>query len=176
MNSPTSSSIRGWATPSLCWAPSSASDAPGAHPDYPSVFWPATGLAVIVLLAVLTLVPSARHAIGGRPDILGALTRAATLVLLLLPITQGYECGWSSPTTIGCFAGAAATAAVRGLVGIGSRCAVWVADGLRARPADAPGPSLADSRIGKRRTESTAGDVLLARPVPAAHERHPIGR
>lgn len=37
-------------------------------------------------------------------------------MLLLLPITQGHEWGWSSPSTIGCFAGAAAMAAVWVLV------------------------------------------------------------
>ncbi|WP_405959577.1 MFS transporter [Streptomyces sp. NBC_00024] len=88
----------------------------GSHPDYRSVFWLATGLAVVVLIAVLTLVPATRHTAGGRSDILGTLTLAATLVLLLLPITQGHEWGWSSPSTIGCFAGAAAMAAVWVLV------------------------------------------------------------
>ncbi|WP_208614590.1 hypothetical protein [Streptomyces regalis] len=37
-------------------------------------------------------------------------------MLLLLPITQGNEWGWSSLSTIGCFAGAAAMSAVWVLV------------------------------------------------------------
>lgn len=88
----------------------------GAHPDYRSAFWLATGMAVLVLVAVVTLVPATRHKTGGRTDVLGTLTLALTLVLLLLPITQGHEWGWTSPRAIGCFAGAAVMAAVWVLV------------------------------------------------------------
>ncbi|MBY8878605.1 MFS transporter [Actinacidiphila acidipaludis] len=88
----------------------------GAHPDYRSAFWLATGMAVLVLVAVVTLVPATRHKTGGRTDVLGTLTLAATLVLLLLPITQGHEWGWSSGRTIGTFAGSVVMAAVWVLV------------------------------------------------------------
>ncbi|MBH5334100.1 MFS transporter [Streptomyces pactum] len=84
----------------------------GDDPDYRTAFWLATGLAVAALLAVVVLVPSGRHAPGGRTDVLGALTLAATLVLLLLPITQGNEWGWTSGRTLGSFAGAVVFAAV----------------------------------------------------------------
>ncbi|GAA3070776.1 hypothetical protein GCM10020000_64160 [Streptomyces olivoverticillatus] len=88
----------------------------GDNPDYRSAFWLATGLAALALLAVVTLVPATRETTGGRTDVLGALSLAATLVLLLLPITQGHEWGWSSARTIGCFVGAAVMAAVWTLV------------------------------------------------------------
>ncbi|MEU3355793.1 MFS transporter [Streptomyces sp. NPDC037389] len=88
----------------------------GDDPDYRSAFWLATGLAALALIAVATLVPATRETTGGRTDALGALTLAATLVLLLLPITQGHEWGWSSARTIGCFAGAAVMAAIWTLV------------------------------------------------------------
>ena len=88
----------------------------GPDPDYRGVFWVATGAAVIVLVAVLTLVPATRHTIGGRTDVLGTLSLAAALVLLLLPVTQGHAWGWSAPITIGCFAGSVVMAAVWVLV------------------------------------------------------------
>lgn len=88
----------------------------GHDPDYRSAFWLATGMAVLVLIAVIALVPASRHKTGGRTDVLGTLTLAATLVLLLLPITQGHEWGWGSARAIGCFAGFAAMAALWVLV------------------------------------------------------------
>ncbi|GAA0456186.1 MFS transporter [Streptomyces sp. NPDC046215] len=88
----------------------------GDNPDYRSAFWLATGLAALALIAVATLVPATRQTTGGRTDVLGALSLAATLVLLLLPITQGHEWGWSSARTIGCFTGAVVMAAVWTLV------------------------------------------------------------
>ncbi|EME99532.1 MFS transporter [Streptomyces mobaraensis NBRC 13819 = DSM 40847] len=88
----------------------------GDHPDYRSAFWLATGLAALALIAVATLVPATRETTGGRTDVLGALTLAATLVLLLLPVSQGHEWGWSSGRTLGCFAGAVIMAVVWTLV------------------------------------------------------------
>ncbi|WP_369233690.1 MFS transporter [Streptomyces sp. R21] len=86
----------------------------GDNPDYRSAFWLATGLAVLALLAVAFLVPATHedHRSGGRTDILGAFTLGATLVLLLLPITQGHEWGWTSGRTLGAFAGAVVMAVV----------------------------------------------------------------
>lgn len=88
----------------------------GAHPDYRSAFWLATGMAVLVLIAVVTMVPATRHKTGGRTDFLGTITLAITLVLLLLPVTQGHEWGWSSARTIGSFAGSVLMAGVWVLV------------------------------------------------------------
>ncbi|MEV4439353.1 MFS transporter [Streptomyces sp. NPDC049577] len=88
----------------------------GDDADYRSAFWLATGLAALALLAVVLLVPATRETTGGRTDVLGALSLAGTLVLLLLPITQGHEWGWSSARTLGCFAGAVVMAAIWTLV------------------------------------------------------------
>ncbi|MFF0473469.1 MFS transporter [Streptomyces sp. NPDC004284] len=79
----------------------------GSDADYRSAFWMATGFAAIALLAVVFLVPATRHKTGGRTDFLGALTLGATLLLLLLPISQGHEWGWTSGRTLGSFAAAA---------------------------------------------------------------------
>ncbi|MGQ4385467.1 MFS transporter [Streptomyces sp. SAS_270] len=90
----------------------------GDNPDYRSAFWLATGLAALALLAVAFLVPATHedHRSGGRTDLLGAFTLGATLVLLLLPITQGHEWGWTSGRTLGAFAGAVVMAVVWVLV------------------------------------------------------------
>lgn len=84
----------------------------GEDADYHRVFWLATGLAAVTLLAVVLLVPASRTKTGGRTDILGALTLGLFLVLLLLPISQGHEWGWTSARTLGSFAGAVLMAGV----------------------------------------------------------------
>ncbi|MGP4090422.1 MFS transporter [Streptomyces sp. KR55] len=84
----------------------------GEDADYHRVFWLATGLAVVTLLAVVLLVPASRTKTGGRTDILGALTLGLFLVLLLLPISQGHEWGWISARTLGSFTGAVIMAGV----------------------------------------------------------------
>ncbi|MFI5556196.1 MFS transporter [Streptomyces sp. NPDC051738] len=84
----------------------------GADADYHRVFWLATGLAVVTLIAVVLLVPASRTKTGGRTDILGALTLGLFLILLLLPISQGHEWGWTSARTLGSFAGAVLMAGV----------------------------------------------------------------
>lgn len=88
----------------------------GDDADYRNAFWMATGFAVLALLAVVFLVPATRHKTGGRTDFLGALTLGIALLLLLLPISQGHEWGWTSGRTLGGFAGAAVMTAVWVLV------------------------------------------------------------
>ncbi|WP_329192839.1 MULTISPECIES: MFS transporter [unclassified Streptomyces] len=84
----------------------------GDGADYRNAFWMATGFATLALLAVVFLVPATRHKTGGRTDFLGALTLGIALLLLLLPISQGHEWGWSSGRTLASFAGAAVMTAV----------------------------------------------------------------
>ncbi|MGW5348651.1 MFS transporter [Streptomyces sp. NPDC004050] len=84
----------------------------GDDADYRNAFWMATGFAALALLAVVLLVPATRHKTGGRTDVLGALTLGLTLLLLLLPISQGHDWGWTSGRTLGSFAGAAVMAAL----------------------------------------------------------------
>ncbi|MFF1544345.1 MFS transporter [Streptomyces sp. NPDC058291] len=78
----------------------------GSDPDYHRVFWLAAVLAVVALAGVLVTVPASRATSGGRTDWLGALTLGILLLLLLLPISQGREWGWTSGRTLGSFAGA----------------------------------------------------------------------
>ncbi|MEU3842788.1 MFS transporter [Streptomyces sp. NPDC028635] len=84
----------------------------GTDPDYHRVFWLAVALAVVALAGVWFAVPASRAATGGRTDWLGAVTLGALLVLLLLPVSQGHEWGWTSGRTLGAFVGAAVMAAV----------------------------------------------------------------
>lgn len=84
----------------------------GSEPDYHRVFWLAVVLAVMALAGVLFAVPASRTKTGGRTDWLGAGTLAMLLVLLLLPISQGHEWGWTSGRTLGAFVGAIVMAVV----------------------------------------------------------------
>lgn len=84
----------------------------GSDPDYHRVFWLAVVLAVMALAGVLFAVPASRTKTGGRTDWLGAGTLAMLLVLLLLPISQGHEWGWTSGRTLGAFVGAIVMAVV----------------------------------------------------------------
>ncbi|MGW2746280.1 MFS transporter [Streptomyces sp. NPDC001450] len=84
----------------------------GSDPDYHRVFWLAVVLATVALAGVLFTVPASRTTTGGRTDWLGAVTLAMLLVLLLLPISQGHEWGWTSGRTLGSFAGAVVMAVV----------------------------------------------------------------
>lgn len=70
--------------------------------DYHRVFWFAllAGLAALVLAVVV--VPDRRpDEVDGRIDWLGAGVLGLGLVLLLLPLSQGHEWGWTSARTIG---------------------------------------------------------------------------
>lgn len=84
----------------------------GSDPDYHQVFWLAVVLAVVALAGVWLAVPASRATTGGRTDWLGAVTLGALLVLLLLPVSQGHEWGWTSGRTLGSFAGAVVMAVV----------------------------------------------------------------
>lgn len=84
----------------------------GSDPDYHHVFWLAVVLAVVALAGVWFAVPASRATTGGRTDWLGAVTLGALLVLLLLPVSQGHEWGWTSGRTLGSFAGAVVMAVV----------------------------------------------------------------
>ncbi|WP_172384323.1 MFS transporter [Streptomyces sp. MNP-20] len=84
----------------------------GNDPDYHRVFWLAVVLAVVALVGVIFVVPASRATTGGRTDWLGALALALLLVLLLLPVSQGHEWGWTSGRTLGSFAGAVVMAVV----------------------------------------------------------------
>ncbi|HET8992237.1 MULTISPECIES: MFS transporter [unclassified Rhodococcus (in: high G+C Gram-positive bacteria)] len=65
-------------------------------------------IGVIGIAAVLYFVPESPQRNPGRFDYLGAVLLSIALVLLLLPVSKGNTWGWSSPITLGMFAGAIA--------------------------------------------------------------------
>ncbi|MFE9606971.1 MFS transporter [Streptomyces sp. NPDC006012] len=87
----------------------------------PWLFWVPALANGIMVLAVLALVPDTGAAATGRMNWLAGLLLAATLVLLLLPLSLGQEWGWGSGRTLGLFA----AAVVAGVV--------WVAVEARSR-------------------------------------------
>ncbi|WP_280328911.1 MFS transporter [Nocardia wallacei] len=82
----------------------------GSDPDYHVVFWFTAGLSVLALLAAAIAVPATGVRHPGSVDLPGAVTLGGFLILLLLPISQGHEWGWTSAATLGCLAASAALA------------------------------------------------------------------
>ncbi|WP_228786882.1 MFS transporter [Nocardia terpenica] len=78
----------------------------GSDPNYHTVFWFTAGLSVLALVAAAVAVPATGKRHPGSMDLPGAVTLGGFLVLLLLPISQGHEWGWTSGKTLGCFVGA----------------------------------------------------------------------
>ena len=66
-----------------------------------ALFWVSTGLAGVMALAVVLLVPHVRDAVGGRFDAVGAVGLSLGLVALLVAVTKGNEWGWSHGRTLG---------------------------------------------------------------------------
>jgi MFS family permease len=68
--------------------------------DYRRIFWLTVVASAAMLLSSALVLPR-RAGRGGSVDHRGAVVLGAGLVLLLLPISQGHEWGWTSATTIG---------------------------------------------------------------------------
>ncbi|MEO6880072.1 MAG: MFS transporter, partial [Mycobacteriaceae bacterium] len=68
--------------------------------DYRRIFWLALGVSLVALLLTVMVVPR-RAGAGGRMDWGGGVVLGASLVLLLLPLSQGHAWGWGSPLTVG---------------------------------------------------------------------------
>lgn len=66
-----------------------------------TLFWVSTGLAAVVALAVVLLVPHVRDAVPGGFDVVGAVGLAAGLVALLVAVSKGNEWGWTDGRTLG---------------------------------------------------------------------------
>lgn len=82
--------------------------------DWHTMFWASAALGLLDVLLVLWIVPESRLRTPGRFDVPGTLGLAATLVALLLAITQGADWGWTSPRTLGLFATAVAVGTLWG--------------------------------------------------------------
>ncbi|WP_241385256.1 MFS transporter [Rhodococcus sp. CH91] len=73
--------------------------------DWHMLFGASLLLGCVGIAAVLLIVPESPRGNPGRFDFAGAALLSVALVLLLLPITKGNEWGWTSPSTLGMFAG-----------------------------------------------------------------------
>lgn len=66
-----------------------------------ALFWVSTGLAAVVALLVVVVVPRVRDAVPGRFDVIGALGLAVGLVALLVAVSKGNDWGWTHGRTLG---------------------------------------------------------------------------
>jgi MFS family permease len=66
-----------------------------------ALFWTASGLAAVVTLAVVLVVPRLDDRVGGRLDVVGVIGLAVGLSGLLIAVSKGNEWGWSSGRTVG---------------------------------------------------------------------------
>ncbi|MDJ0385147.1 MFS transporter [Streptomyces sp. G-G2] len=73
--------------------------------DWHVMFWASAALGVLDIVLVLWIVPESPLRTPGRFDVVGTLGLAATLVGLLLAITQGADWGWGSASTLGLLGG-----------------------------------------------------------------------
>ena len=72
--------------------------------DWHTLFWVATGLAVLVGLGSVFIVPHVHDGHEGTFDFGGAVGLAVGLIALLLGITKGNTWGWTSGRTLGSIA------------------------------------------------------------------------
>jgi MFS family permease len=70
------------------------------HVDWRAVFWLIAAISAVMAVAAAAAVPGVRQRAAGRVDLPGGLLLAGALVVLLLPITDGGQWGWTSGRVI----------------------------------------------------------------------------
>jgi MFS family permease len=70
------------------------------HVDWRAVFWVIAAVSAAMAAAAAAVVPEGRQRAAGRVDLPGALLLAGALVVLLLPISDGGQWGWTSGRVI----------------------------------------------------------------------------
>jgi len=73
--------------------------------DWHLMFWVSAGLALLVMLSTIVLVPHIHDAQPGRFDVVGALGLAVGLVTFLVGVSKGNDWGWGSGRTWGAIVG-----------------------------------------------------------------------
>jgi MFS family permease len=84
--------------------------------DYHYLFWLATGLAIVAIVLVASIVPVSTLRAGGHFDFIGAIGFGIGLVGILLAISKGGEWGWTSPVTLGLLIGGVAVLVIWGFI------------------------------------------------------------
>jgi MFS family permease len=69
------------------------------------LFWVSAGLAVVVTLATVVLVPHIHDAQPGRIDVVGGIGLAVALVTFLVGVSKGNDWGWADERTWGAIVG-----------------------------------------------------------------------
>lgn len=82
--------------------------------NWHALFWITSALALVAIVAVLTLVPESPVKTPARFDVLGAVGLAAALVMLLLGVSKGGTWGWTDHLTVGLIVGSLVTFAIWG--------------------------------------------------------------
>jgi MFS family permease len=91
------------------------------HVDWRAVFWVIAAVSAVMAVAAAAVIPGVRRRAAGRVDLPGGLLLAGALVVLLLPITDGAQWGWTSGRVVALL-----------LSGV-TLLAVWVGVELRTR-------------------------------------------
>jgi MFS family permease len=91
------------------------------HVDWRAVFWVIAAVAAAMAVAAAAVIPGVRRRAPGRVDLPGGLLLVGALVVLLLPITDGGQWGWTSGRVVAL------------LIGGVMLLAVWVGVELRTR-------------------------------------------
>ncbi|MBC7403662.1 MAG: MFS transporter [Microbacteriaceae bacterium] len=84
--------------------------------DYHYLFWLATGLAIVAIVLVASIVPVSTLRASGHFDFIGAIGFGIGLVFILLAISKGSEWGWTSPITLGLLIGGVAVLVIWGVI------------------------------------------------------------
>ncbi|WP_066172408.1 MFS transporter [Gordonia hydrophobica] len=71
--------------------------------DWHALFWASAGLAALITVLVIVVVPHVPDQAGGRLDVVGAIGLAVGLCSALIAISKGKDWGWTSGTTLGFF-------------------------------------------------------------------------
>ncbi|EGD53725.1 MFS transporter [Gordonia neofelifaecis] len=69
--------------------------------DWRALFWASAGLALLVTVLVIVVVPNIADSAGGRLDVIGSIGLAIGLCSVLIAISKGKDWGWTSGTTLG---------------------------------------------------------------------------
>lgn len=70
--------------------------------DWHLMFWVSAGLALVVMVSTIFLVPHIHDAQPGRLDVVGGLGLAVGLVTFLVGVSKGNDWGWGSAGTWAC--------------------------------------------------------------------------